>query len=78
MRILVVALLAAAVLSPIGSARALDPAQLVLRQADLPSGFLLESAKSGVRTALNVEKGIELLNASMTGAGSGVNGAPVG
>jgi rsbT antagonist protein RsbS len=33
---------------------------------------------SGVRTALNVEKGIELLDASMTGAGSGVNGAPVG
>ena len=33
---------------------------------------------SGVRTALNVEKGIELLDASMTGAGGGVNGAPVG
>jgi len=33
---------------------------------------------SGVRTALNVEKGIELLDASITGAGSGVNGAPVG
>jgi len=33
---------------------------------------------SGVRTALNVEKGMELLSASMARAGDGINGAPVG
>jgi rsbT antagonist protein RsbS len=33
---------------------------------------------SGVRTALNVEKGMELLSASMAAAGGDVHGAPVG
>ena len=33
---------------------------------------------SGVRTALNIEKGMELLAASMGAAGVGIHGAPVG
>lgn len=49
-RIVVLAAAVACVLAPLASGSAVDPAQLVLRQADVPASYHFNSKKSGVRT----------------------------
>lgn len=50
MRVACIALAALAVLVVPASAAQIDPAELVLRQADVPAGFELDRAESGLRS----------------------------
>jgi rsbT antagonist protein RsbS len=60
--------------------RVLDAETVVVGMRPAVAITLVELGMSltGVRTALNVEKGMELLATSMAGTGDGINGAPVG